>query len=66
MRFKVNYYFTDSHNHFADYFCERDLKPGTKCYAACMEAKKKGFAISPIDEYGDYAVVTVMKWWQLF
>ncbi len=65
MRFKVNYYFT-SGNHSIAYFHEDELKPGTKCFKACMEAKRNSFAISPIDKYGDYAVVTVLKWWQLF
>jgi hypothetical protein len=64
MRFKVDYYFT-SGNHFVEYFHINKLKPGTKCHAACIEAKEKSFAISSMG-YGDYAVVRRLKWWQLF
>jgi hypothetical protein len=64
MRFKVEYLFT-SGNYFVDYFHIDDLKVGTKCYDACMEAKVKSFAISSMG-FGDYAVVKRLKWWQLF
>jgi hypothetical protein len=64
MRFKAEYFFT-SGNYFVDYFHINDLTPNTKCYQACMEAKRNSFAISSMG-YGDYVVVRRLNWWQLF
>ncbi|NJL11390.1 MAG: hypothetical protein HC908_17995 [Calothrix sp. SM1_7_51] len=49
MRFKVEFFFTDSGYRFVEYHHANNLIPGTHLHAVCMKIRRGGIIVEKLD-----------------